>query len=160
MSQLTLILSLQFLVASIGAGPGIMHWKHYFAVYERHFARFRGTDCVLAEVGIFSGGSLKMWRWYLGDAATIIGIDISNDTRIYERNPEYGSPDHIVIGDQSDPDFWRAFQAQHPRLNILIDDGGHRPFQQIATLEAMLPHLQPGGVFFCEDVRIESKAPQ
>ena len=91
-------------------GPGVWKWRHYFNIYERHFARFKGREVHMLEVGIFSGGSLKMWRWYLGDAATIIGIDISNDTRIYERNPEYGSPDHIVIGDQSDPDFWRAFQ--------------------------------------------------
>ena len=32
------------------------------------------------------------------------------------------------------------------------DDGGHTPHQQIVTLEELLPHLRPGGVFICEDV--------
>jgi hypothetical protein len=37
-------------------------------------------------------------------------------------------------------------------LDILIDDGGHRMEQQIVTLEEMLPHLRPGGVYLCEDI--------
>ena len=41
---------------------------------------------------------------------------------------------------------------QVPRLDIVIDDSGHLPSQQIPTLEAVLPHLAPGGVFLCEDI--------
>ena len=32
------------------------------------------------------------------------------------------------------------------RLDILIDGGGHQSFQQIATMEAVLPHLAPGDI--------------
>ena len=39
-----------------------------------------------------------------------------------------------------------------PDVEIVIDDGGHLVDQQIATLEAMLGHLRPGGVYMCEDV--------
>ena len=39
-----------------------------------------------------------------------------------------------------------------PRIDILIDDGGHEPEQQRVTLEEMLPHLSPGGVYLCEDI--------
>jgi hypothetical protein len=39
-----------------------------------------------------------------------------------------------------------------PTLDIVIDDGGHEPEQQIASLEELLPFLQPGGAYFCEDV--------
>ena len=37
-------------------------------------------------------------------------------------------------------------------MDILIDDGGHHFEQQIATLEEMLPHLSPGGVYVTEDI--------
>ena len=37
-------------------------------------------------------------------------------------------------------------------LDVVIDDGGHRPAQQIPTLEELLPHLRQGGVYLCEDV--------
>ena len=45
-------------------GPGIYKWTHYFEIYERHFARFRGKAVHVAEVGVYSGGSLRMWKWY------------------------------------------------------------------------------------------------
>ena len=39
-------------------GRLIHKWKHYFEIYERHFARFRNTPLVFVEIGVFEGGSL------------------------------------------------------------------------------------------------------
>ena len=58
----------------------------------------------------------------------------------------------VFIGDQADRSFWKDFRAQVPRLDIVIDDGGHMPEQQIVSLEELLPHLSPGGVYICEDI--------
>jgi len=58
----------------------------------------------------------------------------------------------IFIGDQEDRRFWKQFKTMVPQVDILIDDGGHTFDQQIVTLEEMLPHLRPGGVYICEDV--------
>src|SRR5262249_18601015 len=59
----------------------------------------------------------------------------------------------ISIGDQADPAFWAGFRAEAPSVDILLDDGGHEPEQQIVTLKEMLPHLAPGGVYICEDLQ-------
>jgi hypothetical protein len=127
-------------------GPGIWKWRHYFDVYERHLARFAGRELHLVEVGIYSGGSLPMWQTYLGDGCRIYGVDIEPVCRAYERDGV-----KVFIGDQSDPGFWARFRAEVPVVDVLIDDGGHTAENQIATLEAMLPHLRPGGVYVCED---------
>jgi hypothetical protein len=37
-------------------------------------------------------------------------------------------------------------------IDILIDDGGHTPTQQRVTLEQMLPHIRPRGIYVCEDI--------
>ena len=37
-------------------------------------------------------------------------------------------------------------------MDVLIDDGGHDPEGQMVTLEEVLPHISPGGVFICEDI--------
>ena len=37
-------------------------------------------------------------------------------------------------------------------MDIVIDDGGILPEQQIITLEELLLHMSPGGVYICEDV--------
>lgn len=128
-------------------GRGIWKWLHYFEIYERHLHKFVGREVVLAEIGVQSGGSLDMWRHYFGAGGRIHGIDIDPRGKNFESD---GVSFHT--GDQSDRNFWREFRAQVPGLDILIDDGGHTPEQQRITLEEMLPHLRPGGVFLCEDI--------
>jgi hypothetical protein len=128
-------------------GPGIWKWRHYFSAYERHLSKFRGLEAHVLEVGIYSGGSLDMWREYFGEKAQIYGADIQPSCRAYE-----SARTQVFIGDQADPDFWQYFIRKVPRLDVVIDDGGHQTSQQIPTLEALFPHLQPGGVYICEDV--------
>lgn len=128
-------------------GNGVWKFEHYFDIYERHFSKFVGKEVHIVEVGIFSGGSLAMWRHYFGDKCKVYGVDIMKECLSYEN--EYTK---IFIGDQEDRNFWRTFKERVPKVDILVDDGGHLPGQQIATLEEMLPHLGPGGVYMCEDV--------
>jgi len=132
---------------ALSEGPGIWKWRHYFDIYHRHLAQFRGQPVNIVEIGIYSGGSLPMWREYFGPACHVYGVDIAPECRVYE---DEGIS--IFIGDQADPEFWRTFVAQVPAIDVVIDDGGHRAYQQIATLRALLPHIRPGGVFFCEDL--------
>jgi hypothetical protein len=128
-------------------GHGIWKWEHYFEIYHRHFAKFVGQKVNVLEIGIYSGGSLEMWRSYFGNKSHIYGVDIQDVCREYDN-------DHVsvFIGDQEDRAFWRNFKKNVEGIDILIDDGGHTPEQQRITLEEMLPHLRPGGVYLCEDV--------
>jgi len=121
-------------------GPGIWKWLHYCDIYERHLGKFRGLPVTIVEIGIYSGGSIDMWRSCLGPDCRVIGVDIESACRSYERPGV-----EIEIGDQADPAFWRDFFARHPQVDIIIDDGGHQVHQQAPTLAAVLPHLVPGG---------------
>ena len=128
-------------------GHGIWKWEHYFDIYHRHFSRFVGQKVNVMEIGIYSGGSLEMWRSYFGDKSHIYGVDIEEACKVYKN-------DHIsvFIGDQADRAFWSTFRKSVDGIDIIIDDGGHTPEQQQITLEEMLPYLRPGGVYLCEDV--------
>lgn len=128
-------------------GLGIWKWRHYFPVYERHLERFRDRPVRVLEIGVFSGGSLEMWRSYFGTNAAILGVDIDEACLAYAR-PGI----EIAIGDQSDPTFWTGVLADRPPFDVVIDDGGHETHQQVATIEAVLPRMAPGGVYICEDV--------
>ena len=128
-------------------GRGIWKWLHYFDLYDRHFSKFRGQEVHVLEIGIYSGGSLSMWKDYFGAGCRVYGVDIEESCKAYEDDAT-----RVFIGDQADREFWRRFKQQVPTLDIVIDDGGHEAHQQIATLEELLPHLRPGGVFVCEDV--------
>ena len=128
-------------------GNGIYKWNHYFEMYERHLAKFANGDATICEIGVYSGGSLEMWRNYFGARCRVYGVDIEPACKNYEN-----SDVKILIGDQADRVFWKRFREKVPSLDVVIDDGGHAPRQQIITLEETLPHLNPGGVYICEDV--------
>jgi hypothetical protein len=55
----------------------IHKWMHYFEIYERHFAQFRGQPMSMLEFGVLHGGSLQMWKYYFGKQAQIYGADIN-----------------------------------------------------------------------------------
>ncbi len=128
-------------------GPGIWKWNHYFDIYDRHFSRFRDRKVRVLEIGIYSGGSLGMWRNYFGPCCQVYGIDIEPSCKAYESDAV-----KVFIGDQGDRRFWKQFKQEVQAIDIVIDDGSHLPEQQIVTFEELLPYLQPGGVYLCEDV--------
>jgi len=129
--------------------PGrlISKWHHYFEIYHRHFARFRGQRPVVIEIGVYHGGSLQMWRHYFGPGARIVGVDL--DPRCRELAED--SID-IVIGNQADRALHAELRRRYPHVDIVIDDGGHEMDQQITTFEELYPHVQPNGLYLCEDL--------
>lgn len=128
-------------------GRLIHKWKHYFEIYDRHFSRFRGSDVHIVEFGVSHGGSLRMWKHYFGPHAKIFGIDINPHCKQLEEQQV-----RIFIGDQEDRAFLRALAKQIPRIDILIDDGGHMMQQQINTFEEFFPLIDSNGVYLCEDL--------
>lgn len=127
-------------------GRLINKWKHYFEIYDRHFAKYRNKEIVIVEIGVFQGGSLQMWRNYFGPNAKIYGLDIDPRCKEFEEeNIE------IIIGSQSDRDFLTALKKKIPKIDILIDDGGHTMNQMKVTFEEMFDHVSPDGVYLCED---------
>ena len=128
-------------------GRLIHKWLHYFEIYDRHFARFRGQPVNVLEFGVSQGGSLQLWRHYFGPQAALFGVDINPNCRQFE---EPGT--RIFIGDQEDRNFLRTLARTLPTIDILIDDGGHTMRQQIHTLEEFLPRLAPNGVYLIEDL--------
>jgi hypothetical protein len=98
------------------SGHGVWKWRHYFDIYDRHFSRFRGQEVHIVEIGIYSGGSLDMWRDYFGPKAHIYGVDIQPSCKSYESENI-----KVFIGNQGDRNFWKSFREAVPRVDIVID---------------------------------------
>ena len=122
-------------------------WSHYPEIYERHLAKLRGQPVNLVEIGVFNGGSLQIWRKYFGPDANIFGVDIDPKCELLiDDGAEF------ILGDQADPAFLEKLKAKLPRIDIVIDDGGHQAQQQISTFEMLYPHLADGGIYIVEDL--------
>jgi hypothetical protein len=122
--------------------------KHssYFHVYETLFGPYIGRPITFVEVGVLNGGSLFMWRRYLGPQARIIGIDLNPAARKWQSEGF-----EIHIGSQSDPAFWDRFQREVGPVDILLDDGGHTNAQQIVTVQKAMDIVKDGGLIVVED---------
>ena len=100
----------------------------YFPAYVELFGHLVNKECTFIETGVLDGGSLFMWRNWLGPKARIIGLDL-NPEAVKWRDSGF----EIFIGDQGDPDFWKSSLSEIGSFDALLDDGGHQSFQQIVT---------------------------
>jgi hypothetical protein len=133
--------------AFLASGRADLHkWHHYFDIYERHLSRYRGSPFRFLEIGVFRGGSLRLWREYFGPRALIVGVD--RDPGCARFGGEFG---HVRIGDQADPAFLRSVLAEFGPFDAVLDDGGHTAQQQIVSFNVLYPELASDGVYLCED---------
>lgn len=121
-------------------------WAHYLHLYDRYLGRYRGTSVRMIEIGVLEGGSLDMWRRYLGPDASIVGIDI--DPRCAQR---VDSPNVVRIGSQADRAFLEGVVAEFGAPELILDDGSHIAKHQRASFEILFPLLQDGGLYIIED---------
>lgn len=131
-----------------GHGERIHKWHHYFDVYQRHLAQYRGRPVRILEIGVQYGGSLAMWAEYFGPQATIVGIDVDPEAKGYAPALPNVS---VRIGDQRDTGFLAGIEAEFGPFDIIIDDGGHTALQQIETFNFLYPAMVEDGVYVCED---------
>ncbi|NND73969.1 MAG: class I SAM-dependent methyltransferase [Ilumatobacter sp.] len=120
---------------------------HYFEIYERHFARFRGRAPRILEIGVFHGGSLEMWRTYFGRGTHVVGVDIEPRCATLA-----GRGIDIRIGDQGDAAFLRRVAEEDGPFDIVIEDGSHLPEHQILAFAELWPSVNDGGVLLVEDL--------
>jgi SAM-dependent methyltransferase len=121
-----------------GGDKGTLH--SYIEVYEREMVKTRDID--LLEIGVWEGHSLAMWDEYL-QGSRVVGLDVdvsrcrfTVDARVCDAtNPEALA---LALGDSA--------------FDYIIDDGSHRPADQIASFNCLWQRLKPNGKYFIEDI--------
>lgn len=121
-------------------------WAHYFDIYERELTRFRNRPVTFLEIGIFKGGSIPMWKSYFAPDATLVFVDIDPECA---RHAEPGT--HVEIGNQADAAFLSRLAARYGPFDVVLDDGSHINAHQIASFEALWPHMRDRSVYMVED---------
>jgi Methyltransferase domain len=128
------------------AGHVLDKWIHYFPIYTRHLTPYAGRAVSVLEIGVYRGGSMRMWSRFFGPDARLVGVDIDPVALI-----SAGDRYTVVLADQADPDAMRKVAEKYGPFDVIIDDGGHSMVQQITSIEALFPMLSDGGVYLVED---------
>ena len=135
------------IIAGIGAQAN--KWHHYLAIYDRHFAGYRGKPVRVLEIGIDFGGSLRaLARRISASSAKIDGIDIDEECRV--QSPRIAS----CRSSEVRPIFrsWSACSVRSGELDIVIDDGSHVGSQQMRHSRRFIPRISHDGVYLLEDM--------
>lgn len=124
-------------------------WLHYFEHYQELLGPLRDRPIRLLEIGVYRGASLELWRKYLHPATVIVGIDIDDSCRRFDR-PAEGV--HVRIGSQADPAFLDQVSREFGPFDVILDDGSHIVSHMIASLgHLFLPALADDGLYIAED---------
>ncbi len=128
-------------------GPVVHKWHHYLPIYDRYLTPLRGRPVRMLEIGVSRGGSMALWRKFLGPDAVLFGIDIDPACAVFD-----GHSAQVRIGSQADPDFLRAVVAEMGGVDIVLDDGSHVSAHIRASLDTLYPMLSVGGLYIIEDL--------
>lgn len=113
--------------------------------YDEFFLKFKDQPINFLEIGVYNGGSIKLWKDYLHE-----------DTQIYAADIEYF--DHIpdtfsIIGDMYFSDRYSKFADEY--FDIIVDDGPHTFESFVLLMQKYHSKIKKGGTLIVEDV-IES----
>lgn len=127
-----------------GTDKGTTH--AYLDTYEELFAGMRDRDVRLLEIGVYSGASLAAWADYFPRAA-VVGVDV-DVSRVTHRPPRTV----VVCADGT----LASTAEELGTFDVVVEDGSHAPLDQVASLRAFAPRLNPGGVYVAEDLDLGS----
>lgn len=142
-------------LSSLARQFGTDKWgtHRYTPHYEHHFSKFRNEEFTLLEIGIGGysrekqgGASLRMWKAFF-PKAEIIGLDIANKSFVTEERIT------AVQGSQVNEPLLRTIVDSAKNLQIVVDDGSHRPEHIRATFDILFPLLPSGGLYAIEDTQ-------
>ena len=124
----------------------------YLEVYNEAFNDLKEKSVNFLEIGVYNGGSAKLWRKYFPNA-NIFMSDIFDKTDILQ-----DCDVSFFLGDSGNTesldklmDFVEK-ETGRRELDVVIDDGSHFQYDQMNGIGNLFPHVSAGGLYVIEDI--------
>ena len=126
------------------------HTVHsYLELYETLLNKRKESATNILEVGIYHGGSIKLWHDYFTNA-TIYGVDLS----AIGVHLKYLELDRIKLLGNMDAYSAKCIELLgQTRFDMVLDDGPHTLKSQIDFVTLYLPLVKDDGILIVEDVQ-------
>jgi hypothetical protein len=136
--------------------PTDKHHEHdYFSkIYEKTFSPIKDQIKKFVEIGVLDGNSLKVWSDYFVNSE-ILGLDNNPESIRQFNNFERIS---IKLLDQSKKEELIKFSEENTDIDVILDDGSHRMYDQQITLATLFKSIKSGGIFVMEDLHTSIEA--
>ena len=124
----------------------IMKMDHYLDIYDKLLRDWQGRDVSFLEIGVYKGGSIRMWRDFWGPKSTVTFLDIDPACAALQLDGT-----KVEIGDQTDTAFLKRIAETYGPFDMIVDDGGHKIDHQNVSFRELWPHLKDRGHYIVED---------
>ena len=125
--------------------------KHsYTPFYYELFKDRQKTVKKVIEIGIGEGASLFMWNDFFPNAE-IYGADIDPE-RVSLQLPEHYRIRVVKCDQSSQDDLISLLNVTGSNIDLFIDDGSHKPKDQLFTCLQVFPSLDQSAIYVIEDV--------
>jgi glycosyltransferase involved in cell wall biosynthesis len=135
--------------AQFGGRATDKYWTHrYTPIYDQVLGGLRDKKIKILEIGLARGASLALWHAAF-PKAEIFGID--KDADVWREMA--GDLDRIktFVGKQEDINFLIGEVIPEGPFDVIIDDCGHKPENQMVSFTALWPALKSHGWYILED---------
>jgi hypothetical protein len=124
----------------------------YLSTYEQLLFKKKNTAKNILEVGIQSGGSIKLWHDYFVNAS-IYGLDTMNEEHLWD---EINNKDRITLycsHDAYDTEkFKTTFLEKDIKFDLLLDDGPHTFNSMKIFIQLYSQIMADDGILIIEDI--------
>jgi hypothetical protein len=144
-------MSLQELVNNTKTDKDTTH--SYLPLYQQLLIGKKETAKNVLEVGIFEGGSIKLWSDYFTNA-NVYGLDIMNINQVWEGIKDR---EKIILHTSTDAynyDFFVTnFLDKNIKCDFMLDDGPHSLESMIKFIQFYSQIMTDDGILIIEDVQ-------
>ena len=126
----------------------------YVSVYAMLFDPIRHRVQNVTEVGVLYGKSMPVWHGYF-PFAHLWAIDFKLTPHATQWALELQKKDnrvHYLEASSQDVTTPSRLGLAPSSMDIVIDDGDHKPAGNVKTLEVFWPLVKPGGYYIIEDI--------
>ena len=125
----------------------------YLELYQSLLFHKKETAKHVLEVGIYQGGSIKLWHDYFVNA-TVYGLDIMHFNNVYSK---IKNNDRIVLHTSTDAyneeTFRNNFLNKNIKCDFMLDDGPHTLESMIKFIKLYSQIMTDDGILIIEDVQ-------
>ena len=143
-------MSLEEIVNNITTDKNTIH--SYLPLYERLLKGKKNTAKNVLEIGIYRGGSLKLWNDYFTNA-TVYGIDI-DDKHIMENTIINNDKIKLIINNGYNDTFVTTeFVNNNIKFDFMLDDGPHTLDSMTQFIKLYSHLMTDDGILIIEDIQ-------
>jgi hypothetical protein len=125
----------------------------YLPLYQQLLFGKKETAKNILEIGIYNGGSIKLWNDFFINA-TIYGLDIMNIDNVWDG---IKNKDKIILYTSTDAynaDFFITnFVDKNIKFDFILDDGPHSLDSMIQFIKLYSQVMSDDGILIIEDVQ-------